>query len=57
MHLRMCTWSSGGRGFYAISVNYLRYFYGLFTLFALKNKTTIYGLRPRRRLVVGPKFD
>ena len=35
MHaLCMCTWSNGSAGFYAIFVNYLRYFYGLFMLFA-----------------------
>jgi hypothetical protein len=36
MHLRMCTWSSGGHGFYDISVNYLCYFCGLLTLFVQK---------------------
>lgn len=36
MHLRMCTWSSGGQGFYDISVNYLCYFCGLLTLFVQK---------------------
>jgi hypothetical protein len=39
-----------GQGFYAIYVNYLRYFCGLFTLFAQKNRTTIYDLRPTREV-------
>jgi hypothetical protein len=47
MHLRMCTWSSGWAVFYAISVNYLRYFHGLYiySIYAKKNRTTFYGLR------------
>jgi hypothetical protein len=39
-----------GRGFYAISVNYLRYFYRLFTLFEQKNRTAIYNLRTTREV-------
>jgi hypothetical protein len=54
MHLRMCTWSSGGQGFYDISVNYLCYFCGLLTLFVQKSRTSIYGLRLTRGLVVPP---
>jgi hypothetical protein len=37
--LRMCTGPGTGRGFYAISKNYLRYFYELFMLYPQKNRT------------------
>jgi hypothetical protein len=40
-----------GRGFYAVSINYLFYFREVFMLFAQKkNRTTIYGVRRTRRL-------
>jgi hypothetical protein len=38
MRLRVCTSPVTGRGFYAIYINYLRYFYKLFMLFARKNQ-------------------
>jgi hypothetical protein len=41
MRLRMWTWSSGWPGFYAISMNSLRYFCQLFMPFVQKNKTSI----------------
>jgi hypothetical protein len=48
MCLRQCTGLVVGRGFYAIPMNYLCYFYELFMLFAQKNRTTIYGVHPTR---------
>jgi hypothetical protein len=50
MRLRMCTGPVAGRDFYAIFINYLCYLCELFMLFAQKNKTIIYGMRPTREL-------
>jgi hypothetical protein len=50
MRLRVCTGPVDGRGFYVISINYLRYFCELFMLFAQKNRTTIYDVRPTQGL-------
>jgi hypothetical protein len=40
-----------GRGFYAIFINYLRFFREVFMVLPKKNRTTIYGVRPTRGLV------
>jgi hypothetical protein len=50
MCLHMCTWSSGWVRFYAIFMNFLRYFLEAFMLFAQKNRITIYRVRPTRGL-------
>jgi hypothetical protein len=50
MRLRMCMGPVDVRDFYAIFINYLRYFCGLFMLFAQKNISIIYGVRPTRVL-------
>jgi hypothetical protein len=54
-HACTCACAHGpvvGRGFYAIFVNYLRYFYGLFTQ---KTEPQFMACVPRERLVVGPR--
>jgi hypothetical protein len=51
MHVRVCTGPVVGRCFYAISMNYLRYFCELFMLVAQKkNRTIIYGVCDTRVL-------
>jgi hypothetical protein len=47
MRLRVCTGPVSGRGFYAISINYLRYFYELFMLFAKKTEPQFIACFPR----------
>jgi hypothetical protein len=47
-HVHVVQWL--GRGFYAISMNYLHYFREVFLLFAQTNRTTIYGVCPTRGL-------
>jgi hypothetical protein len=46
-----------GWGFYGISINNLRYFCKLFTLFAQKNRTVIYHVQPTRGLMLNRWFD
>ena len=54
MHMRMCTWSSGWAVFYAIPVDYLRYFHRLYTLFTQKKiEPQFMACVSRGRLVVG----
>jgi hypothetical protein len=49
MHLRVWTWSIGWAGFYALSKNYLRYSYELFTPFVQKTKqNNNYGMHAMR---------
>jgi hypothetical protein len=53
LHACACACARGlvaGRGFYYISLNYLRYLCEAFMLFAQKNRTAIYGVRPTRGL-------
>jgi hypothetical protein len=40
--LRVCTGPGTGRGFYAISKNYLRYFYELFMLYPQKTERNLW---------------
>jgi hypothetical protein len=57
MHACTCVCARGlvaRRSFYVISVNYLHYFCGLFTLFTQKNRTAISACVPHGRLVAGP---
>jgi hypothetical protein len=53
MHYACARCLMARRGFHASSVNYLRYFYGLFTLFAQKTKPQFMTCVPHERLVVG----
>jgi hypothetical protein len=56
MHACTCACARGpvaGQSFYAISVNYLHYFYRVFTLFAQKIEPQFITCVPRGRLVAG----
>jgi hypothetical protein len=57
LHLRPRTGPVDGRGFYAISMNYLRYFCELFMLFAQKTEPQFMACVPRDGQDVGPGVD